>query len=759
VDVVQPDFEDRSRQFDPFLAHQAQVGMSRSDFDGRSRQFDPFRGHQAAHRGSAKEQGTLSLAVPQKETPPALHQVKETAQLQPAVRGNTPPPAKKGMTESKHGFQTTTVRGNHSPTPGRSSLLAATRRIIGQGLDRLQNPQPEGLLTRGLLVVRQPASLGILPLLTLTNAFGLLVVSCSYYFSVLGYGNNVLEVFFYTGLLLMFVPNLVRLLSPAPSRLERICLLCVLGISFYLVQFMASPLRFSEFDEFLSWRTAGDILRTGHLFSANSMLPVGPFYPGLQIVTNEISTLSGLDSFHAAIIVISAARLLMILAFFLFCEQLTGSSRMAGIATLIYMTNVHFLFFDALFNYETLALPLAIFMFYILVRFENTHKGSRWMIYTAWIVLAAVIITHHMTSYAFDGMLVLWAIVALFRPVARSTRLRLAAIACCGVLLSLAYALLLPRNPVMSYLSNYFGNAFNEIGHILAGTSTTRPLFVSAGHTPPLWDKLLMAASVGIITLCLPFGLLSLQRQHRHNALAVMLGIFSLVYPLAQAFRFTDFGTEIADRSAAFVLLAIAYALTILITHFWPARKLSRKAVALIVGTLAVVFLGGVLLDSGASWQSLPGPYLVGADQRSIEPDGIQAAQWASVYLGANNRVGADRTNQMLMDTYGDQDIVTHLAYTIDITPVFFSGQFDSEDLSLLRQARVRYLVVDLRLSTSVPLLGYYYEVDEPGAFHHTSPISRTALTKFNSVPQINRVFDNGNIVIFDTGAFLNESG
>lgn len=264
---------------------------------------------------------------------------------------------------------------------------------------------------------------------------------------------------------------------------------------------------------------------------------------------------------------------------------------------------------------------------------------------------------------------------------------------------------------------------------------------------------------MGIITLCLPFGLLSLQRQHRHNALAVMLGIFSLVYPLAQAFRFTDFGTEIADRAGAFVLLAIAYSLTVLITHFWPTRQLSRKAVALITGTLAVVFLGGVLLDSGASWQSLPGPYLVGADQRSIEPDGIQAAIWAAAYLGAENRVGTDRTNQMLMDTYGDQDIVTHLADNIDITPIFFSGRFDSKDLSLLRQARVHYLVIDLRLSTSLPLLGYYYEVTEPGAFHHAGPMDRAALTKFNSVPQINRLFDNGDIVIYDTGVLLNGSG
>ena len=330
------------------------------------------------------------------------------------------------------------------------------------------------------------------------------------------------------------------------------------------------------------------------------MLPVSPYYPGLEIVTNAISTISGLDTFHASIIVICSARLLMILSLFLLYEQITRSSRMAGIATLIYMTNVHFLFFDAIFNYKSLSLPLACLMLYILARFENAEKDHRWMIYTAWIALAAIAITHHMTSYVFDGLLVLWAIVSLWRPSTRKTRIDLVAIAISGVFLSIVYSLLLPGNPVLAYLSEYFGKAFTEIGQIIAGTSSTRPLFVSSAIVgPPIWDKLLMAASVGIITLCLPFGLLSLSRQQRFNSLAVMLGIFSILYPLTQAFRFTDFGSEIADRSAAFLFLPIAYILTLLITQLWPTRKLSKKAISLIAATLAVVFLGGVLIEAG----------------------------------------------------------------------------------------------------------------------------------------------------------------
>src|SRR5204862_1717261 len=114
-----------------------------------------------------------------------------------------------------------------------------------------------------------------------------------------------------------FVPNLVRLLSPTSSRLERICLLCILGMCFYLVQFMISPLYFASFDGSLHWHTADDILRTRHLFSENTMLPVSPYYPGLEIVTNAISTITGLSTFCACVIVISAYILLILLSLFL----------------------------------------------------------------------------------------------------------------------------------------------------------------------------------------------------------------------------------------------------------------------------------------------------------------------------------------------------------------------------------------------------------------------------------------------------------
>src|SRR6202011_4990581 len=130
------------------------------------------------------------------------------------------------------------------------------------------------------------------------------------------------------------------------------------------------PTYISSYDAMLHSMTADTLLRTQHLFGVNSLLPVSPYYPGLEIVTNALSTISGLNIFQAGTLVIAVARLLMMLSLYMFYEQVTTSSRMAGIAVMIYMTNPHFLFFDAIFSYETLALPIMTFLLAILARFE-----------------------------------------------------------------------------------------------------------------------------------------------------------------------------------------------------------------------------------------------------------------------------------------------------------------------------------------------------------------------------------------------------
>jgi hypothetical protein len=531
----------------------------------------------------------------------------------------------------------------------------------------------------------------------------------------------------------------------------------MMSICFYLVKVLSSPLYFTYYDEFLHLRTAEDIARSGHLFSQNSLLPVSPFYSGLEIVTDAFSRLSGLSIFSAGIIVIGVSRLLLVLSLFMLYEQIMGSARMAGIATAFYMTNPHFLFFDGQFGYESLALPLALFVLFTMVCHDIPKNQQRWVTLVAWVALLAVVVTHHVTDFIFDGFLLLWAIIGgLQRPaqVLRSNQVKTALF---GIVVSLVW-IKMAGNPVIGYLSSFLENALDELGRILTGTSNARVLFVGyAGQGLPIWERAFTLFSVAIITFCLPFGLLCLSTRYRHNALAYMFGIVSLFYPFSQLFRLTNFGSELADRAAAFLFIPISFILAIFITNFWPTwQRWGWKQISLLSTVMMVLFLGGTILGAGPSWSILPGPYLVSADSRSIEPQGIQDATWASQYLGPNNRMATDRINQLLMSALGNQNLVTPQESGVDAAPVFFSSSIGPYEISLLRHAGVRYLVVDQRLSQALPLVGFYFEPGEPDSFQHTAPLPLAALTKFNTVSPIMRVFDSGDIVIYDVGGLIN---
>ena len=138
----------------------------------------------------------------------------------------------------------------------RTASWLRCQRAFAEGFARLQDPQLEDFSAHGLRAAKPGTrAFGLFPLLALVSALGVLLVSLSYDLSQ--YGSLALEGLFLPGLLLIYVPCLVRLLSPAPLRLERICLLCLVGMCFFLVQLMVSPLYISSYDAMLHWIRLG----------------------------------------------------------------------------------------------------------------------------------------------------------------------------------------------------------------------------------------------------------------------------------------------------------------------------------------------------------------------------------------------------------------------------------------------------------------------------------------------------------------------
>jgi hypothetical protein len=608
--------------------------------------------------------------------------------------------------------------------------------------------------------------------LTLSSACTLLCIA--FVFVCSRQGGAGLSEMFLLAIAFIFVLPAWRLLAPVLPRGERIYLLCLVGMTCYLVKVLGFPLHFTYYDEFLHWRTADDILTTHHLFQRNALLPVSSYYPGLEIITNALSSVSGLDTFSAGMLVIGVARLVLILALFLLNERMLKSSRAGSLAVLLYMANPHFLLFDAQYSYESLALSFVVLLLVLMephqalalrmkhlppfparVLFVKAQRGilrsnQRMIIVSTGLMIVALVFTHHATDFFFNIFLVVWTIIYIAMRLPASRQAYLIQITLFAVCLSL-FSIIRDGNPVVTYLFRFIGNAFQELGNISHGSGTARQLFVNyTGQQAPLWERIFAISSVLLIMCSMPFGLLSILRRHHLNALAVVCCLLALCYPLSQIFRFTRTGSDLTDRLAAFLFIPIAMVLATCITQFFPVFTFSMPRRLFLTGAMTFVFLGGIILSAGPNFALLPGPYQAIADARSLEPEGIQAAQWAATNLQDGGLIATDRIDQILMGTYGDQQIATSIAEKIDLSPIFLSPQIGPHEIALLRRARVHYLVVDLRLSQALPLLGFYYEQSEENAFHHITPISVVALSKFHHLPSVGRIFDSGNIIIYD---------
>lgn len=654
-------------------------------------------------------------------------------------------------------------------------LPGPVQRSISLVWERVSDPVPEAYPQQAS-EEDQHNSLSWCLIITLINTLGLLCVA--YGFTQTRQTGADPSLWLFLSLLLLFMPVVVKLLLPTTTRAERIYLLCLLGISCYLVKILTSPLYFSLFDEFLHMRTANDIISSQHLYSENSILPVSAYYPGLEIVTNALSTLSGFDTFYAGTIIIGIARLIMMVALFLLYEQLLKSHRAASIATIVYITNPHFLMFDAEFSYESLAFPLTVLILVVLVPYQTIAvrlKDLKRLLLRneapafsaealknlridlvritgiAWFVIVALSFTHHITSYFLTSVLALWALIYVWMRLAPIYKSGLVA----TVLFAIGVSLLCifrPDNPIVDYLSSFAGSTVTEFGHILSGSGGARQLFTSYNdHPTPIWQRGLTISSFLLVLAGLPFGLLCLWRQ-RSNALIFAFGIIAFLYPFIQVFRFTNTGSEFTDRAAAFLFLPLSYVLALFFIHFWPLRRFRWPQIILITLVLTILMCGGVVLGAGPQLAVFPGPYEVIADGHSIEEQGIESAQWTQRHLALNSRVASDRINQILQAVYGQQYIVSTLDTKMDVSPIFLDPDFSANDLALLQEARIRYLVVDMRLTRSRPLLGFYYEQSEAGAYQHLKPIDRQAFEKFRTLHGIETLYDGGDIIIYDMG-------
>ena len=588
------------------------------------------------------------------------------------------------------------------------------------------------------------------------------------------------EALFWGGLVVIYAPLAFRLLSASASRAERISLAVLLGVSLFVVKILASPTGFVRFDELGTWRATNDVLQTGHLFSANPLIVSTAGFPGLETVTAAVAQLTGLSIFHSGLIVLGVARTLLLVALFLFLERVTRSARAAGIGVAVYACNPSFLYFDSQFAYESLALPIALGMLLVAVRWSEPATRLRpsavnGLVGALAILAATLTVTHHMTSYALLAFLIAWtALTALADRRARAGGAHLPAVPVqpgggpAGsrrrFLGGPGFPTLLLAGMTIAWFAFVAGSVtIDELGKVVTGAvdstlglifggSGPKTLFAGGGQTNTVGARALAVGSVIPLLVLIPIGLRKVWRSPYSNTLWRTLALAAVLYPVSLGMRLTLAGSETSQRASEFVFVGVAFLAGLVISEWrWPDGWLKRNATALALTAVAlVVFLGGFVIGELPATRQ-PGPFLVGAEDRSISPQGLAAARFAAAELPAHSRILVDRPNGTLMASYGELNPVFGQIHGIPVTRVFFSKTFDRPDRRVIKDDLIDYIVVDRRLTRALPVLGYYFSSEEAGAFSRTRPISISSLAKFRRVPKLSKIYVNGPITIYDT--------
>ena len=564
---------------------------------------------------------------------------------------------------------------------------------------------------------------------------------------------------FWIGLVIIVFPAAVRFMSIDLSRTEAVGITLVLAVGSFLVSYMRSPTIFKGFDEFLHWRTAYDILKNNHLFTPNALLPVSPLYPGLENVTTVLVNLTGFSIVDAGSIVLLVSRIIMLLGLFLFYEHIFKSFRAAGIAVLVYMGSSTFLYFDAHFAYESVALPLVIMgVWMLLYRGDEKSDGKFKWSFLVGLISFAVVVTHHVTTYLFIAFYIFWTCAYIYSLIfddGKSTLVLDAAI--WNLVLVVVWVTTVAKETV-PYLSDILNGSLTSVYDLVVGVSGPRQLFVnSAGEAAIIHERIFAFGSVLILGFGLMFGLWMWWLDFRRSGLPTALMSIAIAYPALPLMRLSDGAWEMSNRLSGFVFFGLAWIVALAFVYFpVPQRFFNLKQWIAVIG-LTIIFLGGVVAGQ-APLQRLPQPYRPAAQERSIDNESVMAADWARARLGVNNRMAGDRTLTTIFGSYGVQRMINNLSDQVSISGLFLNVDILPDDQQLIQTTQLQYIVIDKRIAQVRPTLGFYFEDWEQLEVPFAQPVNLAVLEKFDFYPSISRIYDSGDIVLYDLKGILDAS-
>lgn len=529
-----------------------------------------------------------------------------------------------------------------------------------------------------------------------------------------------------------------------------IWLCCLLGAVLFLPKLGRTPTDFTFFDELQHVRSTTETLRGGGLFTYNPMNPVLTHYPGLHVLVAAVVKATGLSLFGAANVIVAAARVLLAASLFIVYRRLLDSARIAALAVLIYAANPAYLYFDAQFSYESLALPLAVTALALGMSYGSDRNFRRVPLAAAAVlVIGSAIVTHHITAYAMAGMLLLFgALIWVFEPEARSTARALLALGAIAAAGSAAWAVFVAPN-TWEYLAPNIGSTLKTIPNFLSGQADARAPFAQSRARvlpTPGYERASSLLAVAFALVAFAWGSWLMRRERRRRGQmigSIALGALYFASLPLQLLQQSS-ATPIAPRIWEISFIGLAPVAAVAIVWLFDRRRIAASAAAAAV--VFVMLMGGAVIRSGDNIR-FPGRYIPSGGPRAVTPEAIEAARWLLRNYGAHRVVMGDVTLSSVFGAYALATPASYQNFGYRPWQVFFAPRLTGEGQYELDRSGTEFVVLDRRVLKYRPFGGYYFSPSEPT--HYFNKVPPEYLFKFNSNPHFDRVYHSGNLSVY----------
>ena len=580
---------------------------------------------------------------------------------------------------------------------------------------------------------------------------------------------------YWIGILTAFLPAAFSLVRSELSSRGRASLIVLLSVVTFLPRMFHGSIRPLTLDEMMHWYQTNQVAEGASLFHPNPIVPAISHYPGFEALVVGLHAATALPTWVAGLIVVGIAHIALLFGIYTLAKELTGSVRLAATATALYAAAPGFTFFTVLVAYESVGLPLMVWALVFAVKAAGNAQHRIRNLVVAVITIAAVVVTHQLSSVflmLFLGVLLIAGIVRSVRGHRGWREVQVyAPLLAFALAFNIVWVVMQDWNPV-GYLAPGRPTFASMLGHLrnlqslLTGQSPTHLPFEASGL--PVYERIAGVLAPVIITLLCAAGFFlgRIRFQHRPELRWALAAIY-LLYPLTFIGVFNGVAGSWVHRPWPFLYVGIvilaAVGVQALLTEIrerdwgttWRTTTLTshRKslvATVAVLGSIGVLFMGNTANDVNDR-NRFDGQWVAGSEARSTTPEMLAMASWLRGYAGDNARILSDKDTATNMLAYANAYPVQHIE-TWELTET--TAPVTAKTLGAMYALEVDYVIVDQRMATDLNLRGYWYGGRDPQALTQTEPFPIAAVDRLATMPWASQVFATEHMRVYQIDRF-----